>query len=65
MERGNHYNYFCSLFLEAYYLKAMNDGSSKIFEYFFKLFDYDYKKSRSELDMLAEIYSLFDKNLKK
>jgi hypothetical protein len=50
-------------FNEAYYL---NGGiNNKIKEYFIKLFKFDYKKTRSELDILTEIYKILDANLKK
>ena len=64
-ERGNHYEYFWNFFLEAYYYTKLEGNSMKILEYFFKLFDFNHRKSRSELDMVTEIYKLFDQNLKK
>jgi hypothetical protein len=42
------------------------DGSiTKIPDYFLKLFDFEHRKSRSELDVLTEIYKILDQNLKK
>ena len=64
-ERGNHYEYFWNFFLEAYYYMQLDGNQVKIYEYFYKLFDFKYKKSRSELDMLTEIYKLLEQNLKK
>ena len=64
-ERGQHYQYFWNFFLEAYYFVQLDNESSKISEYFYKLFDFKYRKSRSELDMLTEIYKLLEQNLKK
>jgi hypothetical protein len=64
-ERGNHYEYFWNFFLEAYYYNKIDKNIIKIFEYFEKLFDFRHRKTRSELDMLTEIYKLFDQNLKK
>ena len=64
-ERGQHYQYFWNFFLEAYYFIQLDNESSKISEYFYKLFDFKYRKSRSELDMLTEIYKLLEQNLKK
>ena len=63
--RGNHYEYLWNFFLEAYYFTKLEDGKVRISDYFYKLFSFRHKKSRSELDMLAEIYKLFDQNLKK
>lgn len=64
-ERGIHYEYFWNFFLEAYYINKQEDGIIRINEYFYKLFDFQHKKTRSELDMLTEIYKLLDQNLKK
>lgn len=64
-ERGNHFEYMWNFFLEAYYYTKLDDGPIKISEYFFKLFDFRHRKSRSELDMLTEIYKLFEQNFKK
>lgn len=64
-ERGNHYLYFWNFFLEAYYFTQLDELSIQIPDYFYKLFDFKHKKSRSELDMLTEIYKLLEYNLKK
>ena len=63
--RGNHYEYFWNFFLEAYYFVQMDGDKLKIEEYFFKLFDLKYRKSRSELDIVTEIYKMLEQNLKK
>ena len=64
-ERGSCYEYFWNFFLEAFYFAQLDDNQLKIREYFKKLFDFTYKKTRSELDMVTEIYKLFEQNLKK
>lgn len=64
-ERGIHYEYFWNFFFEAYYINKQEGGIIRINEYFYKLFDFQHKKTRSELDMLTEIYKLLDQNLKK
>jgi hypothetical protein len=52
-----------NFFNEAYY---MNDNTqNRIKEYFRRLFQFDYKKTRSELDMLTEIYKILESNIKK
>lgn len=63
--RSNLYEYFWNLFLEAYYLTKIDNKPVKIVEYFYKLFDINYFKTNSELDIVTEIYKLFDQNLKK
>lgn len=62
-ERGEHHDYFWLFFQEAFYINDVN--SFRIKEYFHKLFTFDYKKTRSELDILTEMYKLLELNLKK
>ena len=64
-ERGNHYEYLWNFFLEAYYYTKIEGVTIRISEYFYKLFSFEHRKSRSELDMLTEIYKMFEQNLKK
>ena len=64
-EKGTHYEYFWNFFFEAFYLSKMDEKEPRIGEYFYKLFDFRYKKSRSELDILTEVYKLLEQNLKK
>jgi hypothetical protein len=63
--RGNHFDYFWNFFLEAYYYPQLDNRIIKISEYFYKLFDFKHKKTRSELDILTEVYKLMEQNLKK
>jgi hypothetical protein len=63
--RGYHYEYFWNLYDDAYYLAIINEEKIKIPEYFYKLFDFNHKKSRSEMDIFVEIYKQLDLNLKK
>jgi len=64
-EKGIHHEYFWNFFREAYYISKLENNTLRIDEYFFKLFDFKHKKTRSELDMLTEIYKLLDQNFKK
>lgn len=64
-EQGNHYEYLWVFFYEAYYLSKMFEKKHNISEYLYKLFDFRYMKSSSELDILTEVYKLLDQNLKK
>jgi hypothetical protein len=64
-ERDSAYQYLWNFFIEAYYYNKMDNNPNRISDYFYILFDFDHRKSRSELDMLTEIYKLFDQNLKK
>lgn len=64
-ETGFHKDYFSNFYLEAFYNPNIEGFNSKIIEYLNKLFDFKHKKSKSELDMLTEIYKMLDQNLKK
>lgn len=64
-DRGVHHDYFWNFYLEAYYYVKLDEGESKILEYYNKLFNFDNVKSRSELDILTEVYKILDQNLKK
>lgn len=63
--RGNYHDYFWNFFLEAFYIVKLENKEPKISDYFHKLFSFTYLKTRSELDVVNEIYKLFDQNLKK
>ena len=62
-ENGQHRDYLWNFFYEAYYLH--DSTQNRIKEYFKKLFQFDYKKTRSELDMLTEIYKILEANIRK
>jgi hypothetical protein len=62
---GGHYNYLWSFFHEAFYINELENRPNHITEYYNKLFSLDYKKTRSELDLLTEIYKIIEANLKK
>jgi hypothetical protein len=64
-ERGNAYKYLWNFYSEAYYYTKNSESIIRIPEYFYILFDFVHKKTRSELDMLTELYKLLDQNLKK
>jgi hypothetical protein len=64
-ERSNCYEYLWNFFLEAYYFAQLDGNQTRIREYFYKLFEFKHRKTRSELDMLTEIYKLLEQNLKK
>jgi hypothetical protein len=62
---GNYYIYFWNFFLESFYLVKLENRTPRISDYYNKLFNFTYIKTRSELDIVNEIYKLFDQNLKK
>jgi hypothetical protein len=61
-ENGVHHDYLWNFYREAYYISKIEENIPRINEYFFKLFDFKHKKTRSELDILSEIYKLLDQN---
>jgi|SaaInl85LU_5_DNA_1037374.scaffolds.fasta_scaffold47183_2 hypothetical protein len=61
--KGIHYEYFWEFFLESFYYVMIEGETIKINEYLYKLFDYNHKKTRSELGVLSEIYKILEKNL--
>lgn len=64
-EKGGHFEYLWSFFLEAYYLTDIEGEKIKIDDYFKKLFDFNFRKTRSELDILTDLYKILEVNLKK
>lgn len=62
-ERGIHYEYFWTFFMETFYHTQMDGEDTKLKEYLFKLFNYKHKKTRPELGVLTEIYKILEKNL--
>ena len=64
-KRGIHYEYFWNFFLETFYYVHLDGEEVKIKDYLTKLFNIDQEKTRSELDILTEIYKLLEKNLTK
>lgn len=63
--RGGAYEYFWNFFLEAFYYTQLDGNIMRIKEYFYILFHFEHRKTRSELDTLTQIYKLLDQNLKK
>jgi len=63
-ESGQHMEYFWNFFLEAYYFTKIDGNPMRIKEYFYRVFNFKHRKTRSELDILTEIYKLLNQNLK-
>jgi len=62
---GYHYEYFWNFFKEAFYHNKSIDENVKILQYFKILFDFNHTKTRSEIDVLTELYKIFNESLKK
>lgn len=59
------FEYFWNFYYEAYYLNQLNNVKIRILEYFKILFDFNHIKTRSEIDVLTELYKLMNETLKK
>jgi len=64
-EVGTHKEYFFNFFINAYYIIKLEGETTRIPQYFDKIFNFEHKKSRTELDMLTEVYKMLDSSLKK
>lgn len=62
---GEHYDYFSSFYRDAYYLQKEKKIKDSIEIFLNELFDNRGSLTKSDLDMLTEIYKLLDKNLNK
>lgn len=61
---GNHHEYFWNFFYESFYIHKNNqEQSDKIKEFLEVLFLIHIPKTKSELDMLSEIYIVLNDNL--
>jgi len=62
-EKGEHYDYLRSFFLEAFYHQKDLKIKNSIKEFLKTLFGLDTKYTKSDLDMLSSIYKSLDKNM--
>ena len=60
---GKHYSYFWNLFYESYYTDKDKRDVDNINNYFLILTKLHILKTKSELDMLSDMYILLDSNL--
>ena len=60
---GKHYDYFWNFYYESFYISKDTDTCLKIRDFFSKLLILHLPKTKSELDIFAEIYIILDKNL--
>lgn len=64
-DKGYHYDYLWTFFNEAFYYNHLAGKPIKIKNYLDTLFNFKQRKSRSELDVLSEIYKMLNLSLKK
>lgn len=62
-DEGDHYEYFSSFFMEIFYNQKNQSVKNSIENFFEELFDRDHPFTKSDLDLLTELYKLLDKNL--
>jgi len=63
--RGEHYEHFKSFFDEVYYNQKEQKVKDQIGVFFEDLFDLKKPFTKSDIDMLTDLYKSLDKNLKK
>jgi len=62
-EEGQHKNYFKSFFLETYYDSTQKDIKTAIPNFLDDIFNLDKPFTKSDLDLLTEVYTLLEKNI--
>ena len=62
-EVGNHYEYFWNFFYESFYITKDEETIPKISMFFNRMFKLYIQKTKSELDLLSEMYSILNSNL--
>ena len=63
--KGEHYDHFKSFFDEVYYNQKEQKVKDQIGVFFEDLFDLKKPFTKSDIDMLTDLYKSLDKNLKK
>ena len=62
-EVGNHYEYFWNFFYESFYIAKEEETIPKISMFFNRMFKLYIQKTKSELDLLSEMYCILNSNL--
>jgi hypothetical protein len=61
--KGEHYEYFSTFFMEVFYNQKNNSVKESIGVFLNELFDKNKTFTKSDLDLYTEIYKLLDKNI--
>jgi hypothetical protein len=64
-EKGSHFDYFQSFFMEVYYNQQDDIIKNSIKKFIDELFDKTIPFTKSDLDLYTEIYKLLDKGISK
>jgi len=62
-KEGNHYDYLWNFFKESFYIDKDKNVVEKVDFYLSKLFRLYIEKTKSELDMLKDLYLVLDKSI--
>lgn len=62
-EEGEHYDYFWTFFDESFYGNNSEEKVVKMEKFFITLFKLYIEKTKSELDILSDVYHVLNKNL--
>jgi hypothetical protein len=62
---GLHYDYFWSFFHDAYYYEDDKEDTAKVEQFFSSIFNLTTKKTKSELDMLGDLYKILEKSIRR
>jgi hypothetical protein len=60
---GDHKEYFQSFFLETFYNQSRESIKHSINKFLNEIFDTEMTYSKSDLDLLTELYKLMEKNM--
>jgi hypothetical protein len=60
---GDHKEYFRSFFLDTFYNQSERNVKDSIPNFLFEVFDVEKPFSKSDLDILTELYKLMEKNI--
>lgn len=63
LDKGQHRDYFEGFFMDTFYNPKEKNISKAIPNFLYDIFDMDKTFSKSDLDLLTELYSLLDKNV--
>ena len=62
-KEGEHKNYFESFFMDSFYSPKEKNIKESIPVFLDEIFDFDRPFTKSDLDLLTELYKLMDKNM--
>jgi hypothetical protein len=62
---GFYIEYLWTFFHQTFYLSESEDKLKRIREYLYNLFVFNYEKTKTDLEMLTEFYTILNQNLKK